>query len=59
MNIHNFQHLELIKANNYYGSHATGYVMLVNGNPCYHMPLSELKETNIYKKYLQYKEESK
>jgi hypothetical protein len=56
MNIHQPQHLELIEAKKYYGSQATGYVMIVNGHPYCHMPLSELKKTNIYKTWLKYKE---
>lgn len=29
-------HCEIIKASKYYGKHATGHVVLVNGYPSYH-----------------------
>lgn len=42
-------HYELMKAKDYYGKHAVGYVMIVNGQPYCHCPLKEMKETDLYK----------
>ena len=51
------RHIELLKAKKYYGKHATGYVFIVNGFPCCHMSLKDIKETNLYQEYLNQKDE--
>ena len=42
------RHYDLIKAKDYYGKHATGYVMLVDGQVYLHCTLKEMKETDVY-----------
>lgn len=41
-------HSEVVPASKYYGSHATGHVLLVNGYPHLHAPLKELKQSRYY-----------
>lgn len=43
--------ITLMKAKYYYGSHATGYVLIVNGYPVLHDKLNNLKTTDLYKRW--------
>jgi len=47
-------HYEIVSARKYYGSHATGSVLLRNGHPEYHAKTSEVNRS--HKKYLKQKE---
>ena len=42
-------HVEVISARKYYGPHATGYVLLVNGQVHLHGPLRELKQSSYWR----------